>query len=552
MKIPPNKAQSLVYDFIIIGAGAGGLSAAYSLTKQNFKVLLIESGKEYSPENYQLDQEDWEKKGFPENFQHQDYYHISDLQSLDPTLKTLRSWNHRYGLLSPGKTRRGWKYHHVMGIGGSTLHFTGESHRFMPEYLKHSTSSSWPVSYQELDNYYHLAENIIGVSGDSSEVPFPKTKPYPLPPHPKSKASQNLGQGFKFNDLSWTTNPLAVLSKPYKGRPACNYCNNCNKGCPRQDKGSADVTFFNEIRSADNLHILSDMHCAYIKQTQDKIKSVLAYSKAHEIFEFTAENFIVSAGPINTPRLLLLSESKYSPLGLCNDHDLVGKNLIETQMWVSNAINSENIESYKGLPSDSICWDFIKPNSIPIATNGCRFTLSVSEANLVGHINYGKRVVKGWGLQHKQGIREALGKVIGIAGLSDSHPNKHSKVTLSNSRKDSFNQPLAEIHSFVSDQDIEVLKHMASINRKVLSSMEAKIFEEYGSYDTFSTTQTLGTARMGVSSSDSVVDQFGRSHRWKNLQILDSSILPTGAGGAAPSLTIQALALRATNYRKLR
>lgn len=550
MYIDPAKAQSQSYDYIIIGAGAGGLAAAYNLVRQKFKVLVIESGPSYSASDYSLDKNDWEKVGFPERFNHKAFYHFAPLQKLDPARTHLRSWNHNSGLLSPGEYRRGWQYHHVMGVGGSTLHFTGESHRFHPDYLNKSILKPWPVTYSDLTNYYDQAERIVGVSGDHKRTPFPHSMPYPLPVHPKSPASTALEAGLQKQNLSWQPNPLAILSKPYNGRPGCNYCNNCTKGCPRTDKGSADVTFLAAIKESKNLHVLTKLHCAYIKQNADNtIKSVLAYNHSKAIFEFTADRFILSAGPVHTPRLLLLSQSPQSPEGLCNDFNLVGTNLIETHLWVSNALHPDNVESYKGLPSDSICWDFIKPNSISGARNGCRFTLSVSESDLVGHINYAKRVAKGWGLEHKRQVRESIGRAIGISGLSDTHPNDKSRVTLSKTKRDHFNQPLAEIHSHVSEEDINVLEHMAATNRAVLKSINAEIFEEYGTYDTFTTSQTLGTARMGRTDKDSVVDHLGRSHRWKNLQILDSSILPSGAGGAAPSLTIQALALRAISFK---
>jgi choline dehydrogenase-like flavoprotein len=49
---------------------------------------------------------------------------------------------------------------------------------------------------------------------------------------------------------------------------------------------------------------------------------------------------------------------------------------------------------------------------------------------------------------------------------------------------------------------------------------------------------------MGDDPASSVVDAFGRSHRWRNLWIADASVFPSSGGGEAPSLTIQALALR--------
>ncbi|MBT8446024.1 MAG: GMC family oxidoreductase, partial [Gammaproteobacteria bacterium] len=54
----------------------------------------------------------------------------------------------------------------------------------------------------------------------------------------------------------------------------------------------------------------------------------------------------------------------------------------------------------------------------------------------------------------------------------------------------------------------------------------------------------FGTCVMGTDAGQSVVDSAGRSHRWKNLYISDASVFPSSGGGEAPSLTINALALR--------
>ena len=40
------------------------------------------------------------------------------------------------------------------------------------------------------------------------------------------------------------------------------------------------------------------------------------------------------------------------------------------------------------------------------------------------------------------------------------------------------------------------------------------------------------------------MDRYGRSHRWRNVFIADASVFPSSGGGEAPSLTIEALALR--------
>ena len=56
----------------------------------------------------------------------------------------------------------------------------------------------------------------------------------------------------------------------------------------------------------------------------------------------------------------------------------------------------------------------------------------------------------------------------------------------------------------------------------------------------------MGTACMGVSAKDSVVNSFGQTHDIKNLVVVDSSIFTT-SGGVNPMSTIQALSLKITD-----
>ena len=53
---------------------------------------------------------------------------------------------------------------------------------------------------------------------------------------------------------------------------------------------------------------------------------------------------------------------------------------------------------------------------------------------------------------------------------------------------------------------------------------------------------------MGESPETSVVDPYCRSHRWRNLFIVDASVFPSSGGGESPSLTIEALALRTATH----
>ena len=64
-------------------------------------------------------------------------------------------------------------------------------------------------------------------------------------------------------------------------------------------------------------------------------------------------------------------------------------------------------------------------------------------------------------------------------------------------------------------------------------------------FDQPNATHVAGTCRMGNDRQHSVVDRFGAVHGRPELVVADASVLVTEGAGDSPSLTLQALALRA-------
>jgi choline dehydrogenase-like flavoprotein len=143
-------------------------------------------------------------------------------------------------------------------------------------------------------------------------------------------------------------------------------------------------------------------------------------------------------------------------------------------------------------------------------------------------------------------MRQKFGRALSLSGICESLPHPRSYIDLDPTVRDPSGQVVARIHSHVDDMATKRIEFMARICREILAESGAKeIFEEFSSYDIFSSSHVFGTCRMGKDAQASVVDAWCRSHRWKNLYIVDASVFPSSGGGESPGLTIQALALRA-------
>jgi choline dehydrogenase-like flavoprotein len=233
---------------VIVGSGAGGAATAHGLCARGLSVLLLDAGPSFDPAvDYPLTTADWDAREFPEKPGSTGSVIFTPGQRLEPAEPLLASGSRGLGPLVRTGSRWMEKYYHVRGIGGSTLHFTGEAHRLNPQSMKMKSrfgvAADWPFDYAELEPYYVQAEELIGVAGPPRQGARWRSREFPLPPHPLSYAAQTLGSGAAALGLEWQANSRAALSRPRNGRLSCNYCGACQKGCPRGDKGSADVTF---------------------------------------------------------------------------------------------------------------------------------------------------------------------------------------------------------------------------------------------------------------------------------------------------------------------
>jgi choline dehydrogenase-like flavoprotein len=533
----------LNWDAVVVGAGAGGAAAAYGLCRRGLSVLLLDAGPRFDPAtDYPLTESDWETRSFPEKPDSTGKVTFAPGQKIGRE-PLLTSGSRGLGPLVTDGVRLMDRYQHVRGIGGSTLHFTGEAHRLHPDAIKmksrYGVAADWPLEYGELERYYNEAERLIGVAGPENQGARWRSQEFPLPPHPFSYAAQTLGKGARALGLGWQANSRAALSRPWNGRPACNYCGACNNGCPRADKGSADVTFIQAALATGRCTIRPQSPVIRIEAAGDHVEAVLVGRPDASIERIACSNLVLACGAVETPRLLLASD------GLANESGEVGQNFMDTLLVMVGALHPDPQHGRRGLPSDAICWDFNAPDAIPGVIGGCRFYNAAGETELGGLPDFALRAIPGWGRAHAQSVRRLWGHALHVGAIGERLPNRDSRVDLDPNVRDRFGMPLARIASSLDETDLARLRFMAKKSHELLAASGAvRIYESYSSWDWFSATHVFGTCRMGNDPDTSVVDAYGRSHRWRNLWIADASVFPSSGGGEAPALSIHALALR--------
>jgi len=543
-------------DVIVVGAGAGGLAAAWRLATRGVKVILLETGRRYVPRrDYPQTAEDFELRRFPydasRDREGRPRFGFGAAQQIPGHQDPYRSWNRAQGRFVRGDRRLYQAYGHVRGVGGSTLAFQGEAHRFHPDAFRMESlfgvDANWPISHAELEPYYALAEGQMGVAAPAENPWRPSSQPPPLPPHRLSYASSVLVPAFREVGATLIPNALAILSRPYEGRPPCNYCNTCSNGCPLGDKGSADVVFLPPALRTGRLDLRPSCQALRVETgDRGRASGVVYRDPAGTHHRVTARVIVLACGAVETPRLLLNSSSNLFPHGLGNGSGQVGRNLTESLFWTSVALLPERVDAQRGLAIDGSAWDFSVARE---RNNGCvggfRLATAHGAAGLTGPAAYAQRLVAGFGREHQRRMAEVFGHAVSVLAVGDWLPNRDTYVDLDPSLEDGAGLPLARISSQLADNELRLLKIMADTTRAILEAAgPAEVVEETSAVDLFSATHVLGTCRMGLDPDRAVADADGFCHEVPNLAFADGSLLPSSGSGDSPALTITAMGLR--------
>ncbi len=253
-----------------------------------------------------------------------------------------------------------------------------------------------------------------------------------------------------------------------------------------------------------------------------------------------AKIYVLAAGGIAAPRLLLVSSSEHHPNGIGNTYDRVGRGFndhpavnfyaqiphqLQTIYPLSKIARSHQFYStYRSEGLGSILPVFRQSWILPHHNMPLKLSNIPRNAPAVG-----KRLVK---------ATLYLGVVTEMT-ISDAN-----RVTRSESRKDTFGDPLAHVHCDYSEADWALLERSRELVRDLYARVGAVDIRE--AQTTFSR-HLQGTCRMGINPRTSVVDPDCRVHESPNLYVCGSEVFVTG-GAMQPTLSIVAFAFRLAEH----
>src|SRR5512144_3150971 len=210
------------YDVIIVGTGAGGGTLARRLAPSGKRILLLERG-------------DWLPRE-PQNWLAQDVFvdnrYVSEDTWYDSSGKPFQPQIHYF-------------------VGGATKLYGAALYRLRAEdfgEIRHhdGISPAWPITYDELEPYYTLAEQLYEVHGARGEDPTepPASAPYPFPAVSHEPRMQQLHDDLQAAGMHPFHAPRGLrLSEAHMPYSACLRCMNCD-GFPCVVHGKSDAEVF--------------------------------------------------------------------------------------------------------------------------------------------------------------------------------------------------------------------------------------------------------------------------------------------------------------------
>ncbi|MES2697917.1 MAG: GMC family oxidoreductase [Verrucomicrobiota bacterium] len=574
------------YDVVIIGSGISGAIVAKRVAEMSPKatILILEAGagglndRSREVSNYFSNLAKFPEAPFDENINApsatiKDLIGASPsyLDHVDETAKT---------------THFGSTY--VRKTGGTMWHWMGTCLRFMPKdfktFTEYGRGQDWPISYDDLAitthrtldgrevSYYDMAEDEIGVSAHVEEQDppingvklglFRAGREYPMPALKPTIVDEFFKKGvagmtFEGNRVWVYKTPAGRKSVPYMNRPACAGNSSCVPICRIKAKYDATVTLDHVIRTYGRRVTLRSQ-CIVTELLHDattkEITGVqyIPYSDPARISPqtpktVTGRTYVLAANGIESPKLMLAS-------GMGAINDTIGRNLMDHPFFLRQGLAPQGSKTYpyRG-PLSTGGLDGLRDGNfrakraayrIEIGNDG--WALSGEDpwktvSKFVDRNWYGERLVK-----H---LNDLFTRQCRIGFELEQLPDRDNRVTLSE-HKDAFGLYRPKVRYSYSDYEKAGFHSALKFTRKLFQRLEIEdtsLDRDDPKTDFMAPNvvmgagHVMGTCCMGHKAETSVVDREQRSHDFKNLFVVGSSVFTTG-GTANPTLTIAALA----------
>lgn len=318
---------------VIVGSGAGGGTLGNELAQKGIKVVILEAGDRNEIQDFVNDE--WES--------------FAQL-----AWKDMRTTSGDWRVAHDFPNLPAWI---VKSVGGTTTHWAGASLRFNDyEFktrsvyggLQGANLLDWPVTLAEMEPWYDRAEKKMGVTGTNG---IPR-----LPGNNNFRVMQAGATKLGYKEVH--TGNMAINSQPRDGRGACQQIGFCFQGCKSGAKWSTLYTEIPKGEDTGNLEVRPNSMVVKIEHdASGKVTGVVYVDEKGARQRQKARIVAVAGNSLESPRLLLNSESARFPDGLANSSGQVGRNYMRHTTASVYAVFEKPVHMYRGTTMAGIMRD---------------------------------------------------------------------------------------------------------------------------------------------------------------------------------------------------
>lgn len=553
-----NKATA-IHDAIVIGSGASGGWVAKALTERGMEVVMLEAGPPRIPTR------DFTEHIWPYRMRYRGFGDTKTQLERQPIQRLCYACDEYSSQFFVDDTENPYTFPEdkpfmwIRGrqVGGKTFCWARVSYRYSDFEFQGAAhdgyGENWPIRYQDLEPYYDKVEEYIGVSGTREGLPqFPDGKF--LPPM-RLSCGELYAKEIIEREFGWRVIPdrSANLTVPLNGRPACHYCDQCQRGCFTASYFNSPSVTLPDAARTGRFTLVSDAVVSHIVTNDRGLASGVIFidrtSRAER--EVRARVVVVAASALESTRILLNSNSPKFPQGLGGDSGVLGHYLmdhftLEGGGGVISSLQSSKREAV-GRPIGYIIPKYVNADPKFNDKNFVRgyYLAGDSHQSLYEHA----KNIKGFGHDFRRKVREDIPYHLSIYAQGECLPRYDNYVKLDPQQKDAWGIPVLHISASYGENEHTMAKAMRTKLLELMDSLKLEHVEPPNEkLNIFGKNiHETGTARMGDDAKKSVLNRFNQVHGVKNVFVTDGACFVT-QGCYEPTLTIMAISLRAAEY----
>jgi choline dehydrogenase-like flavoprotein len=576
------------YDVVVVGSGAGGGQAAYTLSMEGAKVLMLEAGRHYEP-----------MTDTP-MFQTPD---LAPLRGAGTPDKPFGFYDATIdgGWTVPGEpytqadpdAKQPFKWWRARMLGGRTNHWGRISLRNGPydfkPYSRDGLGFDWPIGYEDVQPYYDKVERLIGVYGTNEGLENTPNSPEGclLPPPAPLVSDRLVAQRARRLGIPVIAGHRAVLTRPLdhkrlpallhpgnrraqdilatdmQRRAACFWATPCGRGCSIRANYQSTTVHLPPALATGNLDILTDaMVSDIVLGKNGLVRGVNFIDRTTGMARSARARVVVlAASACETVRILLNSRSAEFPQGLANSSGKVGRYLMDT---VGSSVSGQvpMLESMPPMNEDGASGDHVyapwwlykeqRAGKLDFARG---YHIEIGGGRRmpgVGTMEGAEWLTAGsYGTRFKEEARRYYGSFVRFDGRGEMIPNDQSYCEIDPAVKDRWGIPVLRFHWGWSRHETGQVAHMQKTFVDIVEAMGGKTNGgPLPGADAISPggyiIHEVGGTIMGAKRGTSVTNQWCQSWDVKNLFVTDGGVFASNAD-KNPTLTIMALAWRAAD-----